>query len=98
MSFHQLISFGKSPLDEEPIFVASAPIFFRSKARAQVAKSSAALMTLLTLMSHISSKEEETALLLPSLSLVAKTVTAIYSIDQKNMHFFYENIVFMKDF
>lgn len=77
------------------MFVASAPIFFRSKARAQVAKSSAALMTL---MSHISSKEEETALLLPSLSLVAKIVTAIYSIDQKNMHFFYGNIVFMKDF
>lgn len=71
----------------EPIFVASARIFFRSKARAQVAKSSAALMTLLTLMSHISSKEEETALLLPSLSLVAKTVTAIYSIDQKKCTF-----------
>lgn len=45
----------------------------------QVGKSSAVVM------SQVSSKQEETTLLLPSPSLVAKTVVAIYSADQKKM-------------
>lgn len=61
------------------MLVASAPISFWGKARVQVGKSSAVVM------SQVSSKQEETTLLLPSPSLVAKTVVAIYSADQKKM-------------
>lgn len=92
VSFHQLTSLGKSLLEEEVMLVASAPIFFWGKARGQMAKSSAAVM------SQISFKQEETTLLLPSPSLVAKTVAATYSVDKKKMHFFYGNTVFIKYF
>lgn len=74
------------------MLVASEPTFFGGKARVQVARSS------VVVMSQVSSKQEETILLLPSPSLVAKTVFAIYSTDQKITHFFYGNTVFIKDF
>lgn len=91
MSFHQLISLGKSLL-EEVILVALAPIFFWGKARVQVAKSSAAVMR------QVNFKQEETTLSLPSPSLVTRTIAAIYSTDLQNMHFCYGNTVFIKWF